>query len=204
VVLPEELPLDRDGYLRRDRIAQRVREALRANGGEQLVSVSANRVPFLLPEGIEIGAIVRSFGDNNLSVVVGRAHRGVSGARKSYREALSLVRYRNRAMVCEFDDVMVPRVISGDDEARRTFVDDLLGPLRAQRAGAALVAAVLELARSGFRMRETATTLAIHPNTLRYRLARAGEILKIRFDDPEVRFQLQLVARLLDIDDSQS
>ena len=204
VVLPEELPLDRDGYLRRDRIAQRVREALRANGGEQLVSVSANRVPFLLPEGIEIGAIVRSFGDNNLSVVVGRSHRGVSGARKSYREALSLVRYRNRAMVCEFDDVMVPRVISGDDEARRTFVDDLLGPLRAQRAGGALVAAVLELARSGFRMRETATALGIHPNTLRYRLARAGEILKMRFDDPEVRFQLQLVARLLDIDDSQS
>jgi purine catabolism regulator len=204
VVLPEELPLDRDGYLRRDRIAQRVREALRANGGEQLVSVSANRVPFLLPEGIEIGAIVRSFGDNNLSVVVGRPHRGVSGARKSYREALSLVRYRNRAMVCEFDDVMVPRVISGDDEARRTFIDDLLGPLRAQRAGGALVSAVLELARSGFRMRETATALGIHPNTLRYRLARAGEILKIRFDDPEVRFQLQLVARLLDIDDSQS
>lgn len=204
VVLPEELPLDRDGYLRRDRIAQRVREALRANGGEQLVSVSANRVPFLLPEGIEIGAIVRSFGDNNLSVVVGRPHRGVSGARKSYREALSLVRYRNRAMVCEFDDVMVPRVISGDDEARRTFIDDLLGPLRAQRAGGALVAAVLELARSGFRMRETAMALGIHPNTLRYRLARAGEILKIRFDDPEVRFQLQLVARLLDIDDSQS
>ena len=204
VVLPEELPLDRDGYLRRDRIAQRVREALRANGGEQLVSVSANRVPFLLPQGIEIGSIVRSFGDNNLSVVVGRAHRGVSGARKSYREALSLVRYRNRDMVCEFDDVMVPRVISGDEEARRTFVDDLLGPLRAQRAGAALVAAVLELARSGFRMRETATALSIHPNTLRYRLARAGEILKVRFDDPEVRFQLQLVARLLDIDDSHS
>lgn len=53
-------------------------------------------------------------------------------------------------------------------------------------------------------MRETAMALGIHPNTLRYRLARAGEILKIRFDDPEVRFQLQLVARLLDIDDSQS
>jgi purine catabolism regulator len=204
VVLPEELPLDRDGYLRRDRIAQRVREALRANGGEQLVSVSANRVPFLLPDGIEIGAIVRSFGDNNLSVVVGRPRRGVAGARKSYREALSLIRYRNRGLVCEFDDVMVPRVISGDDEARRTFVDDLLGPLRAQRAGTALVAAVLELARSGFRMRETATALGIHPNTLRYRLARAGEILKVRFDDPEVRFQLQLVARLLEIDDSQS
>ena len=98
----------------------------------------------------------------------------------------------------------VSRVISGDEEARRTFVDDLLGPLRAQRAGGALVAAVLELARSGFRMRETAMALGIHPNTLRYRLARAGEILKIRSDDPEARFQLQLVARLLDIDDSES
>jgi len=202
VLLPEELPLDRDGYLRRDRIAQRVRDALRANGAEQLVSVAANRVPFLLPDGIEIGAIVRAFGDSQLSVVVGRAHRGVEGARASYREALSLVRYRNREMVCEYDDVMVPRVISGDDEARRAFARDLLGPLRAQRAGAALAAAVLAFARSGFRMRETATALGIHPNTLRYRLTRAAEILKMRFEEPEVRFQLQLLTRLLDIDDT--
>jgi DNA-binding PucR family transcriptional regulator len=65
------------------------------------------------------------------------------------------------------------------------------------------VAAVLELARSGFRMRDTAETLGIHPNTLRYRLARASEALGQRFDDEDVRFNLQLAARLLDMGDNQ-
>jgi purine catabolism regulator len=203
VILAEEMPLGRDGYLRRDRVAQRVRDALRANGAEQLVSVVLNRVPFLIPEGIELGAIARTFGDASLSVVVGRPHVGVEGARRSYREALSLIRYRNRGPVCCYEDVLVPRVLAGEDEARRTFVAELLEPLERQRGGAALTAAVLELARSGFRMRETAGTLGIHPNTLRYRLARAADVLSLRFDDQDVRFNLQLAARLLDIDDNK-
>jgi PucR family transcriptional regulator, purine catabolism regulatory protein len=198
VLIPEEMPLGRDGFLRRDGVAMRVRDALRAQGAEQLVSVVLNRVPFLLPEGIEIGSIARSFGDMSLSIVVGRSYRGVEGARRSYREALSLIGYRKRDPICVFDDVLVPRVLGGDVEARRVFVDDYFGPLRAQRNGDALANAVLELARSGFRMKETAENLAIHPNTLRYRLARAAEILGVPFDDPEIRFELQLAARLLD------
>ncbi|HTX59360.1 MAG TPA: PucR family transcriptional regulator ligand-binding domain-containing protein [Verrucomicrobiae bacterium] len=204
VVLDEEIPLGRDGYLRRDKVAQRVRDALRANGAEQLVSVALNHVPFLIPEGVEIGAIVRTFGDDSLCVVVGRGHRGVEGARRSYREALSLIGYRNRGKVCVYEEVLVPRVLAGDLEARRTFIAELLDPLRAQRGGAALVAAILELARNGFRMRETAGALAIHPNTLRYRLARIADVLGVRLDDEEVRFSLQLAARLLDFDDSQT
>ncbi|MBV9272125.1 MAG: PucR family transcriptional regulator ligand-binding domain-containing protein, partial [Candidatus Eremiobacteraeota bacterium] len=52
VELPEELPLAREGFLRRDRVARRVREALAQCGVEQLVSVTLDRVPFLLPEGV--------------------------------------------------------------------------------------------------------------------------------------------------------
>lgn len=202
IVLPEEMPLDREGFMRRDRIASRVRDALRAHGAEQLVSVVLNRVPFLAPDGIELESFARSLGDADVKVVAGRPHRGAEGARASYREALSLLRYRTQRTVCAFDDVLVPRVISGDAEARRTFVGDILEPLLAQRGGKALAAAILALARNGFRMRETADALGIHPNTLRYRLNRASEILAIRFDDPDVRFELQLVGRLLEFEDS--
>lgn len=202
-LLPEEMPLGRDGYLRRDRMAGRVREALRAAGCAQLVAVVLDRVPFLIPEDVEVETIVRALGDDAPEIVVGRLHPGIDGARRSFREALSLVRYRKRAKLCRFDDVLVPRVLAGDEEARRTFVEDLLQPLRSQRGGAALSTALLELARTGFHMRETADRLHIHPNTLRYRLARASEVLGTPLDDPEVRFNLQLAARLLEIDDKE-
>ena len=202
LMLPEEMPLGREGFLRRDRAAQRVREILKAAGAAPLVSVVLNRVPFLVPEGVAPDSILTALGDRSLALVVGRAYDGTEGARRSYREALSLVRYGGRRRVCHFDDVLVPRVIAGDAEARRTFVDGIVAPLLAQRGGKALAAAVLQFARSGFRMGEAANALAIHPNTLRYRLNRASEILGLQFDESDVRFELQLAARLLDLDES--
>jgi PucR family transcriptional regulator, purine catabolism regulatory protein len=204
LLLPEEMPLGREGFLRRDRIAARVRDALRAHGADQLVSVALNRVPFLAPEGVELESLVRSLDDPGVTLVAGRAHHGAAGARASYREALSLLRYRRRRTVCAFDDVLVPRVLSGDTEARQAFIADVLGPLQAQRGGQALVAAILGLARNGFRMKETAAALGVHTNTLRYRLNRASETLGLRFDDPDVRFELQLVGRLLEFEDARS
>jgi purine catabolism regulator len=200
VLVPEEIPLGREGFLRRDAVAQNVRTFLKADGAGQLVSMVLDRVPVLVPESLNLDALLRSLGDESLSIVAGRAYAGAAGVRASYREAVSLVSYSNRKAVCNFDDVLVPRVIGGDRDARRTFVDDVLVPLRSQRGGEALAEAVLGLARHGFRMRETADTLNIHPNTLRYRLNRASEVLGVRFDDPDVRFELQLAARIVEFD----
>lgn len=201
VVLPEEMPIGREGFLRRDRVAVRAREILKGLGAQQLVAVTLNRVPILLPANVGLDAMLEALNDESVTIVAGREYVGAAGARRSYREALSLVRHRSRKRVCNFDDVLVPRVISGDAEARRTFISDLLLPLQSQRGGSALVDAVLALARNGFRMRETAEELAIHPNTLRYRLNRASEILDLQFDRADVRFSLQLAARLLEFED---
>ena len=57
---------------------------------------------------------------------------------------------------------------------------------------------LLAFAQHGFHLRETAEALGIHPNTLRYRLARAVDILHADFEDPETRFRLQLAVRILD------
>jgi purine catabolism regulator len=200
-LLPEDMPLGREGFLRRDRVAARARDFLKKHGAERLVSVVLNRVPLLLPEGVALDAILNALGDPALSVVAGRVYRGFAGARRSYREALSLIGHRNRKAACNFDDVLVPRVIGGDAEARRTFMHDLLAPLLARRGGVGLAQAVLGLARTGFRMRDTAQSLGIHPNTLRYRLNRASEILNVQFDEPETRFALQLADKLLEFDD---
>ncbi|MBV8117892.1 MAG: helix-turn-helix domain-containing protein, partial [Candidatus Eremiobacteraeota bacterium] len=201
VVLPDDMPLGRDGFLQRDRVAARAREFLKKHAAEGLVSIVLNRVPLLLPDGIALQSLLDALGDDSLTIVAGRPYRGTAGARRSYREAISLIAHRNRKPACNFDDVLVPRVLAGDAEARRTFLHDMLAPLMAQRGGIGLAQAVLALARSGFRMRETAHALGIHPNTLRYRLNRAADVLSVRFDAPETQFALQLAARLLEFDD---
>lgn len=198
-VLPEEMPLGREGFLRRDRVASRVREALRRYGADQLVSVVLDRVPFLIPAQVDIDALA-SVLDPEVTLVAGRVQRGVEGVRTGYRQALSLLRYRKRPRVCSFDDVLVPRVIGGDTEARRTFIDDSLAPLLRQRGGRNLADAVLALARNGFAMKETADALGIHTNTLRYRLNRASDVLGRRFDGADERFELQLLAKLVEFE----
>ena len=200
VAIAQSLPLDRAGLERRDRVAQLVASALRKAGREQLVSVSRNLVPFLLPPGVDANAIAAAVSDDDCSVVIGREHRGVDGARESYREALSLLSYRSRPRVCTYDELLVPRVITGDAGARQTFLDDFFGPLDRRKNGRELVAALLALARHGFRFRQAADALGIHPNTLRYRLERVSEALNLDLNDPDVQFRVQLAARLLDVE----
>lgn len=200
VVVPEDLPLGREAVIRRDRVAAHVRDALKQMGVEQLVTVNLNHVPFLLPEHKSIEPILAAVADPNASIVFGRVHSGGEGARASYLEALSLLSYRHRSRVCYYEDVLVPRVIMGDANARETFLGDLFAPLRARKGGQQLAQALLALARSGFHFRETAATLGIHPNTLRYRLERATHALSINLEDADVRFRLQLASRLLDLE----
>jgi len=200
VIVDEELPLRREAVLRRDRVAARVRDALKQMGVEQLVTVNLNHVPFLLPEHKAIDRILAAVGDPQASLVFGRVHSGGAGARASYLEALSLVSYRHRERVCYYEDVLVPRVIMGDPAARETFLSDLFAPLRARKGGEQLARALLALARGGFHLRQTAQTLGIHPNTLRYRLDRATQALGIDLEDADARFRLQLAGRLLDLE----
>jgi PucR family transcriptional regulator, purine catabolism regulatory protein len=198
VVTAQTLPLDRDGMIARDRVAQGVRDALKRLGREALVTESLNTVPFLLPPGVEPVRIMDVLADPSLSMVLGREHKGAEGARLSYREAVSLIRYRDRPRICTYDELLVPRVIMGDGAARETFLDDFFRPLRERRNGRELAKALLALARHGFRFRQAADALGIHPNTLRYRLDRTSEILGLDLADPDAQFRVGLAARLLD------
>jgi sugar diacid utilization regulator len=149
---------------------------------------------------VEVDEIAAQFDEPGLSLVIGREHPGVEGARASYREALSLLGYRDRPRVATYDDLLVPRVITGDASARETFLNDFFAPLRSKKNGRELAAALLTLARHGFRFRAAADALAIHPNTLRYRLDRVSEALALDLADSDVQFRVQLAVRLLDVE----
>ncbi len=197
-VIPEPLPLTREGFLRREAAAAKIRGRLQDAGARPMLTTSLNYVYFLLTDEVEVEPIWRSLGDENIAFVIGRRYRGTKGTRRSFVEAKSLLSYRDASPIRQFEESLVPRVLMGDPGARDAFIDDLFGPLRSKKGGHVLEQALLSLAKSGFNHKKTAEQLKIHLNTLRYRLSHAAEILHLSLDEPETRFRLQLAARLLD------
>ena len=197
-VIPEPLPLGREGFLRREAIASKIRTGLLTAGATPMLTTSLNFVYFLMPDGVDATPLWGALEDGEISFVIGRRYRGTKGARKSFEEAKSLLAYRDAMPVRHFDESLVPRVLMGDAAARAAFIDDLFGALRAKKGGETLERALLALANSGFNHKKTAEQLKIHLNTLRYRLAHAAEILGLNLDEPETRFRLQLAVRLLE------
>jgi purine catabolism regulator len=203
-VLTEPLPLTREGFLRREAVASRIRGRLQSSGARPMLTTALNYVYFLLPDEIDVKPIGEAIEADDVAIVLGRRYRGTKGARRSFLEAKSLLNYRDSSRVRRYEESLVPRVLMGDEGARETFIEDLFGKLRAKKGGGVLELALLTLAKSGFNHKKTAEALEIHLNTLRYRLARAGEILQMSLDEPETRFRLQLAARLLDFGHSPS
>lgn len=197
-VIPEPLPLGREGFLRREAAANKIRNGLTGAGATPMLTTSLNFVYFLLPDELDATPIWTSLEDREIALLIGRRYRGTKGARKSFEEARSLLNYRDVTQIRHFDESLVPRVLMGDAAARAAFIVDLFGALRAKKGGETLERALLALAKSGFNHKKTAEQLKIHLNTLRYRLAHAAELLGLNLDDPETRFRLQLAARLLE------
>ncbi len=197
-VLDEPLPLGREGVLRRDGVLEGLRRYLVAHGVETpMIGASIDRVPFLVPDGISLDAIATAVDDTGVRFVFGRSATGTAGVRASYREARELLGFDGLGRVSRYEDALVPRVLLGDEHARTTFVRELFGALDGRKGEAVLREAIIAYANEGFAFRHTATALGIHPNTLRYRLERAAALTGLHFDDPDVRFRLQLAARLM-------
>ena len=197
-VIPEPLPLSREAFLRRERVASFLRQRLAASGTKPLLTTQLNHVSFLVPDRVDVAALIKGIADDGVRVVVGRPYAGTRGARQSYREARSLLSYQSSNAVQSYEDALVPRVLMGDAAAREAFVEDLLGGLTKRRGGENLRRALLMLARTGFNLKETAARLEIHPNTLRYRVTHALEATGLDLEDPDVRFRLQLAVRILE------
>jgi purine catabolism regulator len=203
LVLDEPVPLSREGFLRRESLADRLRRNLKCLGLAPLVSVTLNRVSFLLPEQWQGEQIWKLLGDQHLSLAYGQAHAGIEGVQASHRETLSMLPYLAPHACQYYDHLLLPRVLMGDAEAQGVFVEKLLGPLKKQRNGEVLKETLLTWARHGCHFGPVAQLLNIHAKTLQYRLSRASEMLNLDLGDSDVRFQLQLAARLLALPEQQ-
>ena len=138
----------------------------------------------------------------------------VSGPARSVRELPVYYRQAQKALNIArkmgWQDVIVPYESLGalrvlfcieDQEVLKTYLEETLGAIIAydREKNGHLLATLRAYAASNFNVRQTARRLFIHINTLKYRLQRIQEISGTDPDEPEVRFNLQLAMRILDM-----
>lgn len=85
--------------------------------------------------------------------------------------------------------------------ALREAADECLATLHAQdrRDGSELVATLRAYLEHDRRLAATARALHVHVNTLRYRIERISELLRMDLDDPDERFAVLLALRIGDV-----
>ncbi|TIC87736.1 hypothetical protein E8D34_08665 [Nocardioides sp. GY 10113] len=124
----------------------------------------------------KVDAVVR---DHGLHLALGRPTTGPSGFRLSHLQALSAHRTGLRApsAVHAYGEIELV-CLTGADELAREMVCRTLQPLLGgAKADATLRATLLTYLRCGQHVETTAELLFVHPNTVRYRVARAEELL---------------------------
>lgn len=199
LLLHTALPMTDDGFQRRERLAAALRLSLQRLGVAPLSSLHANQIPFLLPAGSDPAPLWADLAADDVALALSRPHPGLEGLRQAYRETQAMVGLLRPGQCSAYDQLLVPRVLSGDLQARAEFLAQIFGPIRAVRHGADIEASLVAYARGGFRLAHTARGLFIHPKTLAYRLGRAVALTGLDLRDPETRFRLQLAAQLLSI-----
>ncbi len=110
---------------------------------------------------------------------VGRPIDGMAGVPRSFRDAelaLERVAYEPGARLLEYEDFDVCTLLLSEVPAGhiRAKVEDLLAPIRANPG---LYEALVEYFARDMDVTATAEAMHVHPNTLRYRLARVEKLL---------------------------
>ncbi|MFI5953405.1 PucR family transcriptional regulator [Cryptosporangium sp. NPDC051539] len=127
-------------------------------------------------------------------IVVGHAVPALSGAPESARAAeagwRAVAAWPAAPRPVAAADLLPERVLAGDTEARRRLVSDVYKPL--DSAGPTLVETLSVYLDSGGALEATARILFVHPNTVRYRLRRIGEITTLVPTNPRDAFSLRL------------
>jgi PucR family transcriptional regulator, purine catabolism regulatory protein len=196
-ILNDEIPLSREGVVRRETFVERLRDVLHSMKTTPLVSVSLNQIPFLLPEALDSTLLWERLREPGAGFGLSRAYSGFNGISQGYQELLAMLPHVHFGSFQRYEDLLLPRVLLGDAGARRVFLQETLGVIEQQKHGDMLVETVIAFARSGFHLRRTAEAMHLHPKSLHYRLEKVTELTGTDFESPEVRFRLQLAAQLL-------
>jgi PucR family transcriptional regulator, purine catabolism regulatory protein len=196
VVLDLPVPLSREGILKRERLSERLKRDLQELQIPAVLSPVQNQLFFLLPERIPAKAIWPLIESPHLSFAVSLVHQGFGEVQQGFKEVCSIVSHLNFGNMYHYKDLLVPRVLMGDPEARSSFLNQLLAPIQKSKNGEELIKTLLMFTREGFHHKNTAAQLNLHIKTLRYRLDRVISLSGYDLNDPDTRFQLQLALKI--------
>lgn len=177
-------------------VLHNVYRAARRIGVEILGGVHGDRLVVVLggaPDPLSVtGKLLPSFGEG--PVVVGHAVPSLDEAAESARAALAgfraapawLAAPRPVAAV----DLLPERALAGDAEARRVLRQEVYATL--VRSGGELLETLDAFFATGGVLEGAARELFVHPNTVRYRLRRVGDVTGFSPLDPRDAFALRL------------
>lgn len=141
--------------------------------------------------------------DRSVLIAYGRPVSGAENILESYREAriaLDLRQRLNVQRVCGFADLRVDSVLLdlAQRAGGRDFAKEVLGPLENERDGS-LVGVMRVYIESGGNLNEAARRLAIHRNTMLYKLERISRLLHRDVREADAQFTVWLALRLRDL-----
>ncbi len=169
-------------------------------GLECLASVQGRRLVLIIGGRADardlMTELAEDFGDG--PVVIGPTVPHLFAAGRSARAALAGLRgaagwpAAPRPVFAE--DLLPERVLIGDGPARRTLIDRVYRPLR--DAGGGLLDTATEFVERGRAVEATARAMFVHPNTVRYRLARITDLIAYDLSQPRDAYVVQLALAL--------
>ena len=127
---------------------------------------------------------------------VSELHKGVAGMKAAGQEAADIMEHLLPGQIRSFDEILFPRVMSGDAAARKLFLSRLFEPLGKDRKGSQLFDTASALTQEGFHLQNASERLGVHISTLRARMLRLSEVTGLDLETVEGRFRLQLGVRL--------
>ncbi|WP_340009154.1 PucR family transcriptional regulator ligand-binding domain-containing protein [Paenibacillus sp. FSL K6-0276] len=203
LIMDAPVPLSHEGILKRERLADNLKRIMQEMNIPSVLSLTQNQILFLIPDRIQSEDIWKLIKDSNFSFAVSLPHRGFSNIRQGFKEVSSILPHINFGQIHRYEDLLVPRVLMGDHDARTSFLGKLFDPLRRSKNGDVLIHTLLAFARLGFQLKKTATELNIHPKTLRYRLNRAIAIGNFDLNESETQFHLQLAIHIITLENQR-
>lgn len=183
-----------------DAVVDAIRRAARRAGYDALTGAQGDRVVAILGGADDPSkaaeAVCGHFGDG--PVVVGPPVPDLVAAAESARVAVSGLRaargWADAPRPVTADALLPERALAGDGLARRTLVDQVYQPVAA--AGPVVVETLGAYLESGGSVEAAARLLFVHPNTVRYRLRRIGDVSGLTPSDPRDAYTLRLALTL--------
>ena len=184
----------------REGFVDEVRRSARRVGLDALCAVQGDRLVVVLG-GVQnrdkaAVAVADHFGPG--PVVIGPLVPDLTAASVSARAALAGLRaapgWPEAPRPATSDDLLPERALAGDGHARRQLVTEVYLPLL--EAGSAVLDTVTAFLDTGGSIEGTGRVLFVHPNTVRYRLRRAGDLTGLSPADPRHAYTYRVALTL--------